>query len=117
MMDKTQSIYQQIANNMIKKIITNELKNNDMLPSIREQARSYQVTPKTVQNAMKKLEALGLIKKVQGSGIYVSVDENQRQTLIQNEIHKIFQQFIKEMNQIGFSKEKAKIKFLEACDD
>lgn len=115
--DKSKSIYMQIAEDIIMKIISNEIKNGDLLPPVREQAKQYNVTPKTIQNAMKKLEELDLINKVQGSGIYITVNETKRKHMIQDEIKKLNKQYLSDMSKLGFSCMEAKEKLMEDCDD
>lgn len=99
------------------KIISKEIKNNDMLASVREQAKQYNVTPKTIQNAMKELEDLNLINKVQGSGMYITVNETKRKKMIQDEIKKLNIQYLNDMSKLGFTCTEAKAKLMEDCDD
>ncbi len=115
--DKSKSVYTQIAEDFISKIISKEYNNNDMLPPVREQASNYSVTPKTIQNAMKKLEELGLIKKVQGSGIFITVTETQRLQIIEEEVKKIKQCYFNEMKKLGFDKIQSIQKITEERDD
>jgi GntR family transcriptional repressor for pyruvate dehydrogenase complex len=43
----------------------------DRLPSIADMARGFRVGPPTVREALKKLEALGLVELRQGAGVFV----------------------------------------------
>lgn len=117
LINKTKSVYNQIAEDVVMKIISKEINNNDMLAPVREQAKQYNVTPKTIQNAMRELEELGLIKKVQGSGIYITVDEKKRKEIISDETSKLNKQYLRDMKRLGFSCTEAKLKLMEDCDD
>ena len=63
--------YQQIANDISKRIAQREWKINDKLPSEQELAQNYGVSRVTIRQAMAQLERDGLIEKFQGKGAYV----------------------------------------------
>lgn len=65
-------IYQQIKNEIINSISNNELKENDMLPSIRNLAKDLRISILTVKKAYDELEQEAYIKTVQGKGTFVS---------------------------------------------
>ena len=65
-------IYQQIKKEIINSIINNELKENDMLPSIRNLAKDLRISILTVKKAYDELEQEAYIKTVQGKGNFVS---------------------------------------------
>lgn len=65
-------IYQQIKNEIINSISNNELKENDMLPSIRNLARDLRISVLTVKKAYDELEQEAYIKTVQGKGTFVT---------------------------------------------
>ena len=58
--------YQQIANDISKRIAQREWKINDKLPSEQELAQNYGVSRVTIRQAMAQLERDGLIEKVSG---------------------------------------------------
>lgn len=58
--------YQQIANDMSKRIAQGEWKIDDRLPSEQELAQNYGVSRVTFRQAMAQLERDGLIEKFQG---------------------------------------------------
>lgn len=64
-------VYQQIANDMSKRITQNEWNIGDRLPSELELAQSYGVSRVTFRQAMAQLERDGIIQKFQGKGAYV----------------------------------------------
>ena len=64
-------IYEQIKNAIKNAIISNELKEEEMLPSVRNLANDLKISFLTVKKAYDELEAEGFIKTVQGKGSYV----------------------------------------------
>ena len=65
-------IYQQIKKEIIDSIGDNTLKENDMLPSIRNLAKDLRISVLTVKKAYDELEQEAYIKTVQGKGTFVS---------------------------------------------
>ncbi len=65
-------IYQQIKKEIIDSISGNILKENDMLPSIRNLAKDLRISVLTVKKAYNELEHEAYIKTVQGKGTFVS---------------------------------------------
>ncbi len=71
----SQYIYQHLADKLRERISSGAWNPNDRLPSIRSLAESFNVSKITVQNALHKLEATGLINAKPRSGYFVSVRE------------------------------------------
>ena len=65
-------IYQQIINEIINAISNNEIKENEMLPSIRNLAKDLRISILTVKKAYDELEQEAYIKTVQGKGTFVA---------------------------------------------
>lgn len=65
-------IFEQIENAIKKAIFSNELKEGEMLPSVRSLANDLKISFLTVKRAYDELEKAGFIKTVQGKGSYVS---------------------------------------------
>ena len=65
-------IFEQIENAIKKAIFSNELKEGEMLPSVRSLANDLKISFLTVKHAYDELEKAGFIKTVQGKGSYVS---------------------------------------------
>ena len=65
-------IYEQIKEQIKSKIISNELKEGEMLPSIRSLAKDLRCSVITTKNAYQELEKEGYVKKIPSKGIYVS---------------------------------------------
>src|SRR6476469_469690 len=63
--------YVQVANALRAAILTKKFTPGDKLPSRSELAKTYDVAPMTVQNALRELREEGLIVSRQGSGVFV----------------------------------------------
>ena len=87
-------IYEQIKQSIKQAILNNELREEDMLPSVRVMANDLKISFLTVKKAYDELEKEGYIKSVQGKGSFVApknselVQEKKRKE-IQNHIEKI----------------------------
>ena len=68
----TDSLYQQLADNLAAEIETGRWQSFDRLPSIRQLAKTQKVSINTVINALHLLEAKGLVTAKQKSGYFVS---------------------------------------------
>lgn len=68
-------IYEQIKEQIKNKIIVNELKAGEMLPSIRNLARDLRISVITTQNAYEELEKEGYLVTRPGKGCFVA-DKN-----------------------------------------
>ena len=65
-------IYEQLENAIKEAIFSNELKEEDMLPSVRNLANDLKISFLTVKRAYDELEKAGFIKTVQGKGSFVA---------------------------------------------
>lgn len=65
-------IYEQIKEQIKNKIVSNELKTGEMLPSIRNLAKDLRISVITTKNAYEELEKEGYIETVPGKGTYVA---------------------------------------------
>lgn len=65
-------IYEQIKNSIISQIMNDELKENDIIPSIRNLAKDIKISVMTIKKAYDELEEEGYIKSIQGKGTFVS---------------------------------------------
>ena len=64
-------IYEQIKNQIINQILSDELNENDMIPSIRSLASDIRISVMTIKKAYDELELEGYIKTIQGKGSFV----------------------------------------------
>ncbi len=65
-------IYEQIKEQIKTKIISNELKAGELLPSIRSLAKDLRISVITTKSAYEQLVAEGYLETVQGKGFYVA---------------------------------------------
>ena len=65
-------IYEQIKEQIKNKIISNELKAGDLLPSIRSLAKDLRISVITTKNAYEELEREGYVETIPAKGTYVS---------------------------------------------
>ena len=65
-------IYEQIKEQIKSKIISNELKVGEMLPSIRSLAKDLRISVITTKNAYETLEREGYVETIPGKGTYVA---------------------------------------------
>jgi GntR family transcriptional regulator len=66
-------IYQQVARQLRAQVISGELKEGALLPSIRSLAHDLQISVITTKRAYEELEKEGLIDTVGGKGTFVAV--------------------------------------------
>ena len=88
-------IYEQIKNAIKNAIISNELKEEEMLTSVRNLANDLKISFLTVKKAYDELEAEGFIKTVQGKGSFVApknleIIKEEKLKEIQDYIEKIY---------------------------
>ena len=89
-------IFEQIENAIKEAIFSNELKEGEMLPSVRSLANELKISFLTVKRAYDELEKAGFIKTVQGKGSYVSpknldLIKDEKLKEIQDYIEKIYE--------------------------
>ncbi len=65
-------IYEQIKKTIINQILTNELKEDEMLPSIRTLAQDIRISVMTIKKAYDELEKEGYIITKHGKGSFVA---------------------------------------------
>ena len=91
-------IFEQIENAIKEAIFSNELKEEDMLPSVRNLANDLKISFLTVKRAYDELEQLGFIKTVQGKGSFVAPKNLE---LIKEEKLKEIQDYIEKIYDIS----------------
>lgn len=65
-------IYEQIKEQIKNKIVSNELKTGELLPSIRNLAKDLRISVITTKNAYEELEREGYVETAPGKGTYVA---------------------------------------------
>lgn len=70
-------IYEQIKNSIVEQILTGELNEDDVLPSIRTLASDIKISVMTIKKAYDELEEEGYIVTRQGKGSFVAPKSNE----------------------------------------
>ena len=65
-------IYEQITEQIKNKVVSNEFKTGELLPSIRTLAKDLRISVITTKNAYDELEKEGFVETVPGKGTYVA---------------------------------------------
>ena len=68
-------IYEQVADQVKKNIISGELKEGQVLPSVRTLSSQLRISALTVKKSYDRLEDEGFVVTVQGKGTYVSTGD------------------------------------------
>ncbi len=100
-------IYLQIVNHIKRGCVAKTIVNGDSLPSRRYLSALLRINPMTVQKAFRLLEEEGLISSVQGSGSFITIDNEKiiriKAELLNDEIRKM----MASLKQMGISKDEA----------
>ena len=91
-------IFEQIENAIKEAIFSNEMKEEEMLPSVRNLANDLKISFLTVKRAYDELEQAGFIKTVQGKGSFVAPKNLE---LIKEEKLKEIQDYIEKIYNIS----------------
>ena len=75
-------LYEQVKEQIKNKIVSNELKAGELLPSIRSLAKDLRISVITTKSAYDELEKEGYVETIQGKGTYVA---NKNTELIKEE--------------------------------
>lgn len=92
-------IYGQIYFQIKSQIISGELKENEMLPSIRGLAKDLRISFITTKRAYEELEKEGFIYTIQGKGCYVAAKNVE---LIREENLKKIEEYIDKIVQLAY---------------
>lgn len=65
-------IHEQIKNQIINQIMSDELREGDSIPSIRSLASDIKISVMTIKKAYDELESEGYIESIQGKGTFVA---------------------------------------------
>lgn len=103
-------IYEQIKIAIKQAIFSNELKEEEILPSVRTMANDLKISFLTVKKAYDELEKEGFIKTVQGKGSFIAPKNLE---LLREEKIKEIQKHIEEINIIAKMSDITKEEILE----
>lgn len=100
-------MYEQIEEGIKKAVYEGKLKNNEMLPSVRQLAKDLNVSAITTKRAYIDLEHEGLVYTISGKGTFVKLDKLSE---LQNNHEKMLltqlSETVKECRKVGIDKEK-----------
>jgi GntR family transcriptional regulator len=98
-------IYKQIKRNIYKSLLRGEIKDGEMLPSIRDLASSIRVNPNTVAKAYREMESEGIVVARQGLGYIIITDRNQIKKIILEELKKDLSDYLIRYQKLGVTLE------------
>jgi DNA-binding transcriptional regulator YhcF (GntR family) len=111
-------IYQQIADQLCRRIVQGELAEGERIPSIRELAAEIGVNPNTVTKTYQSLTDLGVIETQRGRGYFVAVGararilSDMRAEFIRDELPQVF----RKMQLLDFSVDELALHFHESSE-
>jgi GntR family transcriptional regulator len=94
-------IYEQLMDKLKELMITEVLKENERLPSVRTLAKELTVNPNTIQKAFRQLEMEGFIYTLPGKGSFVSPPNEVRNTMKQEKIKSELAKIVREALYMG----------------
>lgn len=107
MLNTSKSVYLQIALDIKKNIYEGKLKPGQILDTVRDLALTYEVTPKTIQNAFKSLEEEGIITIRRSVGAFVVDDVEIIKKSKQSLIKSINEEYLDTLNKASITLEEA----------
>lgn len=96
-------IYQQVVQAIKLEILSGRLRDNDLLPSIRDLAKLLKLNPNTVAKAYYALEAEGFSENRSGSGSRVKVPAVRQDFLRKAILESEFRNFLEKAFSLGFT--------------
>ncbi|MBP1950340.1 GntR family transcriptional regulator [Virgibacillus litoralis] len=103
--DGNKPIYQQLISRISSEIIRGDRTVGGKLPSVREYALEVGVNANTVQRVYRELENLEIVETKRGQGTFVTSNQNRLSDLREGMKLEFIQQFIRDMNDMGYSTE------------
>ena len=96
-------IYQQLMEQLTEQIVSGQLGAGDKVPPVRELAAEAGVNPNTMQRALAELEREGLMYTERTAGRFITKDEALIAAVRRDTAEKILDEFIGQMQKIGYS--------------
>jgi GntR family transcriptional regulator len=103
--DNSIPIYQQIIQEMKRRIIRKELVPGERLSSVRDLAKEAGVNPNTMQKALSELETEGLVETERTSGKFITSDKNLITVLQEEYLEERLEPFLSELHSLGLTEE------------
>lgn len=99
-----QPIYEQIVDQIKSEILQGKIKQEEMLPSVRNLAKDLRISALTAKKAYDTLEMEGFIVTVHGKGSFVScMNQNLQQEEKRKEIENEMEQVVRHAKSAGLS--------------
>lgn len=105
-------IYIQIMDIIKLKILSEEWKMGDRVPSVRDLSVDFLVNPNTMQRALGELERIGLLYSERTSGRFITNDQEKINEIRKEKAEQSISEFLEKMQKLGFSNEQI-IKMIE----
>lgn len=100
-------VYLQIAERIIKSVLSGEYPTGAQIPSVRQLAMEAAVNPNTVQHAFAELENEGIIISKGTLGRFVTEDTQIVENCRQKMAHRLVLNFVENIEQLSITKEQA----------
>ena len=112
------AIYLQIADTLCDKILSQEWKSDERIPSVRELAGTLGVNPNTVMRTYEFLQSSNIIYNKRGIGYFVSQDASSRTKAIQKDkfIQEELPQIFKKMQLLSISLDEMNSYYAKFCE-
>ena len=114
--DNNIPIYIQLLDYIKTYIISGQIKCGEKLPSVREFANMFNVSPNTMQKALSELESINLIYTERINGKYVTNDKEIIESIKMEYANSIAKEYFDNMKKIGMN-EKEALEYLKRKDE
>ena len=104
-LDNNRSIYSQLVDVILRRIITGVYPAGSRLDSVRDLASEAGVNPNTMQRALMELERTGMITTQRTSGKYVTDDQGKIDGIREEMAQGAVSRLMAELSLLGFGKE------------
>ena len=98
----TVSIYQQLVDQIVRKVQSGELPAGKKIPTVREMADQINVARGTVKHAYEELERIGILKMTRGKGTFI-VEQAQQESSAKSRAIAAIERLLDEMESLSFS--------------
>lgn len=105
-------IYEQVIEQIKKQIISGELAEGTVLPSVRVLSTDLKISALTVKKAYDRLEALGFVSTIHGKGTYVlGADKSLAMESRRRTVEEAFAEAVEKARMVGMTSEEIRMIF------
>lgn len=104
-LDGTRSIYLQLVDRIVRRIVTGVYPPGSRMASVRELAEEAGVNPNTMQRALAHMEELGVLYTQRTAGRFVTEDSEKIYLLREEEGQRAAKDFAASMKELGYTTE------------